>query len=475
MTKKIKLFFICLTITGGLFSQSVSQFKEGNSVVFLGNSITDGGHYHSYIWLYYMTRYPNMDLRIMNAGIGGNTVLDMYKRLDGDVCSKNPSTLVVTFGMNDSGYLEYNGEDGARFGEEKYSETYENFKLLERRLQKLSGTKIVMMGGSPYDETARIENNTALKGKNDVMQRIIAFQRKSAEEHNWDFLDLNTPMTTINRRFQQSDPTFTICGLDRIHPENDGHMVMAYLFLKEQGLNGDVVADFAVNASNKSVIRSTNCEISNIRGNKGTLSFDYLAYALPYPLDTIPRGWNITKTQADAIKYVPFMEEMNREVIKVSDLEKGDYKMFIDGEEIGTWSSAELFKGVNLAAETKTPQYHQALSIMHLNEVRWDIERNFRDYAWIQFNFFQDKGLLFANNRASIEALDKETGNDGWLRMQRDNYVKMMHQPFREIREAEMEMIISKIYEINKPVKRTIVLIKKNDPVENGKSGKKKL
>lgn len=463
MSKKIKLLFICLTITVGLYSQPLSQFKEGERVVFLGNSITDGGHYHSFIWLYYMTRFPNIDLHVMNAGIGGNTVLDMYKRLDGDVFNKNPTTLVVTFGMNDSGYLDYNGADGAdgaKFGEEKYRETYENFKLLEGRLKKLSGIKIVMMGGSPYDGTAKIDGNTALKGKNDVMQRIVAFQKKSAEENNWEFLDMNAPMTAINRKFQANDPEFTICGLDRIHPDNDGHMVMAYLFLKGQGLDGNVVADFEVNASKRSVIRSANCEISNVRGNEGTLSFDYLAYSLPYPLDTIPRGWNAKKSQADAMKYVPFMEEMNREVIKVSDLDEGDYEIFIDGEEIGTWSSVDLNKGVNLAAETKTPQYQQALSIMHLNEVRWEIERNFRDYAWVQFNFFQDRGLLFANNRASLEALDKETGNNGWLRMQRDNYVRMMHQSFRETRQAEMDMIVSTIYEINQPVKRKIVLVK---------------
>ena len=92
-------------------AQTVAPFKDGDRAVFLGNSITDGGHYHSYIWLYYMTRFPYMDLRVMNAGIGGETAGDMYKRLDGDVFSKRPTVLTVTFGMNDTGYMEYNGDD----------------------------------------------------------------------------------------------------------------------------------------------------------------------------------------------------------------------------------------------------------------------------------------------------------------------------------------------------------------------------
>ena len=48
-------------------------------------------------------------------------------------------------------------------------------------------------------------------------------------------------------------------------------------------------------------------------------------------------------------------------------------------------------KGINLAAESKTPQYQQALTIMHLNEYRWELERTFREYAWCQFGFFQQK------------------------------------------------------------------------------------
>ena len=48
---------VCMAYTA-TFAQTVKPFKEGERAVFLGNSITDGGHYHSFIWLYYMTRFP---------------------------------------------------------------------------------------------------------------------------------------------------------------------------------------------------------------------------------------------------------------------------------------------------------------------------------------------------------------------------------------------------------------------------------
>src|SRR3546814_7247264 len=81
-------------------AQEVKPFENNDRVVFLGNSITDGGHYHSYIWLYYTTRFPEMDLTIENAGIGGDRVIEMVKRLDGDVFSRRPTVLVTTFGID---------------------------------------------------------------------------------------------------------------------------------------------------------------------------------------------------------------------------------------------------------------------------------------------------------------------------------------------------------------------------------------
>ena len=449
---------VCMTYTTA-FAQTVKPFKEGERAVFLGNSITDGGHYHSYIWLYYMTRFPNMPLRILNGGIGGDTAYDMNKRLDGDIFPMKPSVLMVTFGMNDSGYFEYNGDNPKEFGEQKYQESIKNYQQMEKRFKDLPDTRIVMVGTSPYDETVQLKENVPFKTKNETIKRIVEYQKESAAKNNWEFTDLNAPMVALNQQNQQKDPAFTLCGSDRIHPDNDGHMVMAYLFLKAQGFVGKEVAEMEINANKKQAVKAENCTVSNIKKNGKDLSFDYLAEALPYPLDTIARGWGQKKGQAEATKVIPFMDEMNREVLKVTGL-KGDYKLLIDEEEIGIWSGDDLAKGINLAAESKTPQYQQALTVMHLNEYRWEIERTFREYAWCQFGFFQQQGLLFANDRKAIEIMDENVDKNVWLKGRRDMYSKMMLDPVREAREQEMEVLINKIYEVNKPVVRKILLRK---------------
>ena len=439
-------------------AQEIKPFTEGERAVFLGNSITDGGHYHSYIWLYYMTRFPDMPIKIFNGGIGGDTAYDMNKRLDNDIFSLNPTSLMVTFGMNDSGYFEYNGDNAKEFGEQKYQESIKNYQNMEKRFKNLHDTRILLVGKSPYYDGAKIEGNN-FPGKNATIERIIAYQMESAKKNGWEHIDWNAPMMEINRKAQQKDPSFTLCGTDRIHPDNHGHMVMAYLFLKAQGFAGKKVADINIDAKNMKVTNEENCKITNLSKNGKTISFDYLANSLPYPMDTIARGWMMSHPQALATEVIPFVEEMNQELLTVSGL-SGKYRLLIDGEEMGTWSGKDFAKGVNLAEITWTPQYQQALAVMHLNERRWDIERGTREYAWCQHGFFQQEGLLNANNRRAIEAMDRGAKTNDWVKNHRNAYTATMHAPVREAIQGEMDLLVDKIYEINKPVTHKIELRK---------------
>ncbi len=457
MKKRLLCILLLAATSLTAAAQQIAPFKEGDRAVFLGNSITDGGHYHSYIWLYYMTRFPYMNVEVMNAGIGGDTAADLYKRLDDDVFNKRPTVLTVTFGMNDTGYFEYNQPGAEEFGEKRLALCRENYEKIEQRLRTLEGVRVVLLGSSPYDGTARIENNTPFEGKNEVMKRVVEFQREAAAENGWEFLDFNAPMTELTLREQAADPAFTLSGGDRIHPGNDGHMVMAYLYLKAQGMAGKEVADVCIDADRAKVLRASNCTIGDIRRNRRELSFDYLAEALPYPLDTLPRGWGDVRSQADAARLVPFVEEMNREMLCVKGLE-GDYALWIDDEKIGEWSGRELGEGINLATLDNTPQYQQALEVMFLNEYRWEIERQFRDYAWMQFGFLQPRGLLNANDRRAVEAIDRGKEKDGWVMGHRGNFSQLMHESVREARTREMQLLVDQIYTINKPRVHRIAL-----------------
>lgn len=456
MLKNI-LLSIAVLASAQVSAQQVAPFRAGDRVAFVGNSITDGGHYHSYIWLYYMTRFPMERMLMFNCGIGGDTSLEILRRLDGDVLAKRPTVLTLTFGMNDSGYFEYNGDNPQAFADKKVEESRRSFLEIEKRLKGVEGTRMVMVGTSPYDQTSRF-NNDVFRRKNDAMRRIVAFQDSAARASGWEFVDFNAPMCAINAERQKADSTFTLCGNDRIHPDNDGHMVMAYLFLKAQGMAGRKVADVAVDARRKRVVKAVNCAVTGVTNNRGVVAFDYLADALPYPLDTIAHGWGFRRPQALVRDIIPtFMDEMNNERLCVTGL-GGDYRLTIDGEFVDTLSAEALAAGVNLAGYRHTPQYRQAMAVMALNEERWEIERRFRDYAWLQYNFFMKRGLLEANDERAARAFREGQRTDGWVAAKRDLYDRMIHREVREMYCREMDMIVDRIYEINKPQARRVEL-----------------
>lgn len=462
MKKNIFIFLLMMAFMPlATMAQQVAPFKKGDRVCFVGNSITDGGHYHSYIWLYYMTHFPFEEMWMANCGVGGDTSLEILNRLDGDVFAKRPNVITLTFGMNDSGYFEYNGSEPEKFAAEKLGISRKYFYEIEKRLKNRPDTRMVMIGTSPYDQTSTFNDNI-FRNKNNTIGKIVAFQDSAAKANNWEFVDFWAPMNKINEEQQKLDPKFTICGNDRIHPDNDGHLVMAYLFLKAQGMAGKKVADVVVNAKNRKVLKSDNCDISNVENRSGVVSFDYLAYSLPFPLDTISRGWEYKRQQADALKVIPqFMDEMDNEAFCVTGL-KGSYQLLIDGQLIDTFTADQLAKGINLSTYRHTPQYQQAKTIMELNENRWEIERQFRDYAWLQYNFFMKRGMLEQNDEQAARIF-RAGQDDGWVAAKRGLYDKMIHKEVRDMHQRQMDMIVERIYQINKPQVRKVVLT----PIKN--------
>ncbi|SCW57943.1 SGNH/GDSL hydrolase family protein [Mucilaginibacter sp. NFR10] len=457
--KKLILLLVLIAARGAVTAQNIAPFRAGDRVAFVGNSITDGGHYHSYIWLYYMTRFPNMRITCYNAGIGGDVVGQINDRFEDDVFSKKPNVLTLTWGMNDTGYFEWYRPDAQDVMDKRIQGSYDNYALLENKLKQHPEIRKIFILGSPYDETSKFTTKNIYPKKSAAFSKVIDFQQAAAKRNNWGYVDFYHPMTEINLREQAKDSTFSLTPNDRVHPDNDGHLVMAYLFLKAQGFSNKVVADVAVDAKSKKTIKAVNCKVTNVVSSADSVSFNYLANSLPYPIDTIPRGWGNRKKQADALKVVPFTKEMNQELLAVKGLKAANYNVLIDGEKMGSWSAEQLGAGINLAEITITPQYQQAIQIRELNEERWDIERRIRMYTWMQFDFLKGKGLLFHDTNAAMDTISKYAKKDIFVNGNKDNYTRARYKSLRDAWQKEMDVLTDQIYAINKPQNHRITII----------------
>ena len=64
-------------------------------------------------------------------------MLNILARLDDDVFLKRPNVLTLSFGMNDSGYFEYNGDNPEKFADSKVANSRKYFLEIEKRLKEL--------------------------------------------------------------------------------------------------------------------------------------------------------------------------------------------------------------------------------------------------------------------------------------------------------------------------------------------------
>lgn len=448
--KKAFAFFLILLTARFTAGAQVQPFKTGDKIAFVGNSITEQGYYESYIWLYYMLHFPGKRIVVLNRGIGGDRAKDIYARFDDDVVSSDATVICLTFGMNDSGYFEFLGSNADSLAKVHYAESLHYFDLIQEKLKKMPNVKKVIILGSPFDETVKIKANN-FPGKVQVMEQIAAFQTQAAKDNHWGLVDFLHPMTEINLREQKKDSTFTLTGNDRIHPGNSGHFVMAWLFLKAQGVADLPVADIAIDAKGGKVDRAENCKITGLVAADGGVHFDYLANSLPFPVDTIPRLWGNPHRQSEAVPVMPFYSEFDREMLLVAGLSAGNYELTMDGQRIAEFTGNELAEGINLAKLPNTPEYEQAMAVLNLNEERMGLESKLRQYYWLQYDYLRGIGRKFKDDRVTMDSVLEKATKDWAVASKRDNYRAARYPAVRAAWQKETNLLVDDIYTINQP------------------------
>src|SRR6476620_892062 len=83
------------------------DLKDGDTLVFLGDSITHQCLYTQYIEDFFYTRYPKVRLNFHNSGVGGDRAADALRRFDEDVAVYKAKYVTILLGMNDGTYTKY--------------------------------------------------------------------------------------------------------------------------------------------------------------------------------------------------------------------------------------------------------------------------------------------------------------------------------------------------------------------------------
>ena len=343
-------------------------FKDGETVCFLGDSISAGGRTQTMIADYYLTRFPERTIRFSNAGRSGDSAGGALGRLRQDVIDKKPTAVSIMFGMNDvgRGYYVASPTEAQLKGRKQALDGFKaNMEKVVARIRaEAAEPKLYFLTPSPFDQTVVLEKNNNQPGCNDGLGQCAMIVRELAAKNNGTVVDFHGPMTALNLEQQKKDPKWTIVGGDRVHPGAPGHLMMAWLFLKAQGAPS-VVSKVAVDVAAGCASESVNAEVTAVEKTDGGVAFTVLERALPFPLDPAARP---------ILERLPIEKDLNQERLSITGLAAASYELKIDGAAVGRYTAAELAKGINLAFNEATPQFKQARRVSQLNEQRRNAE-----------------------------------------------------------------------------------------------------
>ena len=196
------------------------NLKKDDLILFLGDSITDAGRdrentfdlgpgYPSMAAAALSVLRPDLSLRFLNRGIGGNKTNDVLERLEEDCIRLAPSMVSILLGINDVWHrINHAGNTDAEM------ETYYR-QILTRIRNALGDIPLVIM--EPFltaDKTVEIDRGE--------VDSIITIVRRLAEEFNAVFVPLDAPLEKAGEAFGAHALT-----KEGVHPTPQGHSIIA--------------------------------------------------------------------------------------------------------------------------------------------------------------------------------------------------------------------------------------------------------
>jgi acyl-CoA thioesterase-1 len=200
---------------------SQMEFKAGEKILFIGDSITESGRQkdpeglgngyvrdiRDYLWLV----QPEKKLNIVNRGIGGDKVQHLLARWEKDVTKEQPDWVSLSIGIND----------------EAFNTTIEDFRngyrsLLEQTRSKTAASIILL------ETTINLEVESSSTRSLDEYNTVI-------HELSEEFQTILVPMNQVFTSYLQKQTGFPLT-YDHVHMNSAGDLLMAKTWLDQMGI-----------------------------------------------------------------------------------------------------------------------------------------------------------------------------------------------------------------------------------------------
>lgn len=218
--------------------------KDGERVVFLGDSITYAGMYVQAVEGYLFTRFPGRRIELINLGLPSETCSGLseplhpyprptvHERLARVLERTKPHVVVACYGMNDGIYHP--------FSEERFAAYREGIDRLRREVEA-SGARLVLMTPPPFDprpirETlapadAESFGYTAPFADYDSVLERYSRWLLSLRDQGASVVDARGAVIALLEKLRAEDPSISLSG-DGVHMNATGHWPIAQALLE---------------------------------------------------------------------------------------------------------------------------------------------------------------------------------------------------------------------------------------------------
>ena len=314
--------------------ESDFALRDGDRVLFYGDSITEQRLYTTYVEHYVLTHYPERHITFINTGWGGDQVtrnecvpcngVGGLARIKRDVIDHQPTVVTLLFGMNDGRYYDF---------DEATMKVYtDGLTAIIQELKAKTKARLYVMTPTVYDGTRNTPWSHTSR-YNDVLDHYSEAARQIAAREQLPVIDLHGVTTEALMQAKKSDSTYTFLQ-DGVHPEADGQLVMATEILRAWGAPA-------------SGVESTISDMLSVQAGTPVTVTITAPLAWPEPLPS---------EKLRAVR--PQITQMGAVIWRVAPglLAPGTYKVSVDGAEVRDFTADDLVRGIALNQLSKKSQ-----------------------------------------------------------------------------------------------------------------------
>ena len=425
------------------------QAKDGETIVFFGDSITHQCLYTQYIETFFYTRFPDRNIQFHNAGVSGDKATDALARFEDDLAVFEPDHVTVLLGMNDGQYEP--------FTTETFTTYREGIEKIVSQIKELGATPIALsptmfdhhqLALRNLDETFRFRNRSFDQHYNSLMAFYGAWLRETSGHEQIPFVNLWGPLNDHTFAIRSAKPDFSLVE-DAIHPGAAGQFIMAFSILSASQAEKRHVSNISINRRGDKWTAARSEKITGLIGanDSSEVSFTFHAESLPWVVpdrsSKYDLKWGPSAPASLGFELTKAGHKLGAERLRITGLAPGNYELHIDDTKVGTFTHLQLGAKIELQKYPATPQSQQALEIAELNRERNDeAVRPLRD-TWAKI-----KGLRRRGDQENFQA----------------EYPKLLAQA-RKLEEKATQYH-DQIREIARPIPRQYRLVKVTVPAK---------